>query len=106
MFDLEAILKQVQNTLNDFVQQSQPQETVTDVQGGKKTIELPAPPPSGGFSGSPSGDTEYDEAMAKWHRQVNAIILDAIPLGFKLKSSEIKEEKIVRHFAEIVVEKS
>ncbi len=101
--DLDAILKQAQSTWNELIK---PQETAVDMKSGKKTIELPPPPPAGGFSGSPSGDNEYDDAMAKWQKQVNAIILDAIPIGHRLKSSEIKEEKIVRHFAEIVVEKS
>jgi len=101
MFDLESILKQVQNTVNEFIK-SKPQETVTDV-SGKKIIELPEPPLAG--SSTRPVDTS-DEAMGKWQKQVNAMILDAIPIGFKLKSSEIKEEKIVRYFAEIVVEKS
>lgn len=72
----------------------------------KISVELPEPPPAGGFACCPSGDTEYDEAMEKWHKKVNAVILEAIPRGYKLQSSEVKEEKIVRHYANIVVEKS
>lgn len=70
----------------------------------KLEIDLPEEPPSGGYACCPSGDTEYDEAIAVWHKQVNKVILDAIPRGFRLKSSEIKKITVVRHFAEITVE--
>lgn len=108
MFDFEGFFKNLNTTWNEFVQDLKPktEETIIDMNSKKIQIDLPAPPPAGGFSGSPSGDNDYDEALAIWHKKVNAIILEAIPLGYKLKASEVKEEKIVRHFAEIVVEKS
>lgn len=108
MFDLDALLKNVSNSFNEFLQDLKPktEETIIDMNSKKIQIDLPAPPPAGGFSGSPSGDNEYDDALAAWQKKVNAIILDTIPLGYKLKASEVKEERIVRHFVEIVVEKS
>lgn len=72
----------------------------------KIQVELPEPPASGGFAGCPSGDNEYDDALIVWRALCNAKIVEAIPCGYDLKSSEIKEEKIVRHYADLVVEKS
>jgi len=67
----------------------------TDIGVGKKRIEVELPAP-------PSGDDE--EALADWCRSVNVKIVEAVPRGYNLKSSEVKE--VVRHVAEIVVEKS
>lgn len=104
--ELEKLWKSVLDTVKDTV--TPPKTTVKDMGMNKKQIEveLPAPPPSGGFAGCPSGDTEYEEAMREWEKDCNAQILAAIPRGYSLKSSEVKEERIVRHYANIVVEKS
>jgi hypothetical protein len=72
----------------------------------KLEIDLPEPPPAGGFSGCPSGDTEYDEAMDAWYAKCNEVILKAIPKGYRLKSSEVKKTTVVRNFAVIEVEKT
>ena len=69
-------------------------------------VELPAPPPAGGFACCPSGDNEYDDAVYEWQKKCNTMILAAVPRGYDLKSSEVKEERIVRHYANLVVEKS
>lgn len=71
----------------------------------KIEIELPEPPPAGGYASCPSGDTEYEEALDKWHEKVNALILKAVPRGYNLKSSEIKQTKVVRNYAVVEVEK-
>ena len=81
------------------------EEVEIDMNKKKITIELPEPPSAGSYSGGPSGDTEYNEAIDKWYKKVNAMIVDAIPHGYKLSSSDISEVKTVRHLAEIVVEK-
>lgn len=70
----------------------------------KIEIDLPECPSSGAFCGGPSGDNEYDEAMNKWRKQCNLKIIEAIPDGCSLKSSKIKEVKIVKHVAEITWE--
>lgn len=104
--DIDVWLKKIEKSWNEFLTfKEATQETIVDMNTKKLQIELPSPPSSGGFASCPSGDNDYDEAMAAWQKKVNAIILEAIPLGCKLKSSEIKEEKIVKHFAEIVIEK-
>lgn len=72
----------------------------------KIEIDLPEEPPSGSFSCCPSGDNEYDEALAEWRKKVNKVILEAVPYGFNLKSSDIKKTTVVRHFATIVVEEA
>jgi hypothetical protein len=71
----------------------------------KIEVELPEPPSSGGYASCPSGDTEYEEAMNEWHQKVNGIILKAVPKGYNLKSSEIKQTRTVRNFAVIEIEK-
>ena len=82
--------------------------TETDMKTEKKKmeVELPEPPPSGGYAACPSGDCEYDEAMDKWREKVNEVILKSIPKGYNLKSSEIKKTQVVRNFAIIEVERS
>jgi hypothetical protein len=70
----------------------------------KIEVELPEAPSAGGYSCCPSGDGEYDAAIAKWHEACNATILKAVPINHKLVSSEVKKTTIVRNFAEIVVE--
>jgi len=70
----------------------------------KIEIELPEEPPSGGYAACPSGDNDYDDAMKEWQKNVNAVILAAIPRGYNLKSCETKKVQIVRHYATIVVE--
>lgn len=72
----------------------------------KIEIDLPEEPPAGGYACCPSGDNEYDEALHEWRIKVNKLILDKIPRGFNLKSSEIKKVTVVRHFATIVVEQT
>jgi len=106
--ELEKLMKGVFDTLKDAVTVTPPKTTVKNMGANKQQIEveLPEPPPAGGFAGCPSGDCEYDDAIREWEKVCNAKILAAIPRGFSLKSSEVKEEKIVRHYANIVVEKS
>ena len=65
----------------------------------KIEIDLPEEPPSGGYASCPSGDNDYDDAMKEWQKNVNAVILAAIPLGYNLKSCETKKVQIVRHYA-------
>lgn len=72
----------------------------------KIEIDLPEEPPAGGYSGCPSGDNEYNEAMKEWQKDVNAVILAAIPRGYNLKSCETKKTQIVRHYATITLEES
>lgn len=57
------------------------------------TVEISVPP-------------DDEAGMANWRKDCNARILEAIPAGYTLKSSAVKEERIVKHYAEIVVEKS
>ncbi len=71
----------------------------------KIEVELPEPPSSGGYACCPSGDTEYEEAFDKWREKCNAVILKAVPKGYNLKSSEVKESRVVRHYAVIEVDK-
>lgn len=82
--------QQVVNTAKESVQTKE-----TDVGPNKKQIqvELPEPP-------------EGEEALAEYRKVCNARILEAVPSGYSLKSSEVKEERIVKHYADIVVEKS
>lgn len=109
MNDVEKFFTDIFNGIKDAVKPvTKPKTTETSAGMNKKKIEveLPEPPPAGGFSGCPSGDNEYDEAMDRWRKEVNGVILNAIPCGYVLQSSSVKEVKTVRHYAEIVVEKS
>ena len=67
-------------------------------------IDLPEEPSAGGYACCPSGDIAYDDAMKEWRNKVNEVILAAIPCGYNLKSCEIKNFQIVRHFAAITLE--
>ena len=110
MNDIETMLEGLGKWWEDVVSKAKEQvkKTETDISMTKKKIqvELPEPPSAGGFAGCPSGDCEYDEAIKKWQKECNAKILEAIPYGYSLKSSEVKEERIVRHYADLIVEKS
>jgi hypothetical protein len=105
MNEVEKFFTDILNGIKDAVK---PKTTETNAGMNKKKIEveLPEPPPAGGFAGCPSGDNAYDDALADWRKLCNTKILEAIPPGYTLKSSEIKEERIVRHYADLVVEKS
>lgn len=106
MKTIEQLIKDVMGSVKEMIDPVV-NMTESEIGMGKKKIEveLPEPPSSGGFAGCPSGDNDYDDAMKRWRQTANAIIVKAIPDGYDLKSSEIKETKVVRHFAEIVVEK-
>ncbi len=69
--------------------------TETNLGLNKKSIQVELPEP-------PTDEAALDD----WRQECNARILTAIPRGYTLKGSEIKEEKIVRHYADLVVEKS
>lgn len=102
MNELEKLLRGVVDTIKEAVDSaSKPmkpvKKTETDVGVNKKQIEVELPEP-------PSSDN--DDAMGEWEKLCNAKILEAIPRGYSLKSSEVKEVIIVRHYANIVVEKS
>ena len=109
MNEVERLFRGIFDTIKEVIEPKKPTSTTeVDLGMNKKKIqvELPEPPSSGGFAGCPSGDNEYEEALAVWRKEVNAKILQAIPTGYNLKSSEVKEERIVRHYADLVVEKS
>jgi hypothetical protein len=106
MTEVEKFLKGVLDNIKEAITPTKKTETDMDMNKKQLQVELPEPPPSGGFAGCPSGDTEYEDAMREWEKLCNAKILEAIPRGYNLKSSEIKEERIVRHYANIIVEKS
>ena len=107
MNEFEKFVNEVLNGIKDIVKPTvKPNTTETPLGANKKkvTVELSEPPSAGGFAGCPSSDCEYDEAMDRWRAECNAKIVAAIPKGYSLKSSEIKEEKIVRHYADLIVE--
>lgn len=113
MKELESLLKKIgplgEAVLESFkIMQQPPKTTETNLGINKKQIEveLSPPPPAGGFACCPSGDTEYEEALAKWRKECTAKIVAAVPTGYNLKSYEIKEEKIVKNYANLIVEKS
>ena len=110
MNDVERLFKGIIDSIKEVIEPKKPAANKTETSCGmnkkKIEVELPEPPSAGGFAGCPSGDNEYDEALEKWRKEVNAVILNAIPRGYKLQASEVKEVKTVRHYAEIVVEKS
>lgn len=110
MNDVERLFENFGNWWQDVINKDTEQVKKTETNFGinkkKIQVELPEPPPAGGFSGCPSGDTEYDDAIVIWQKTCNAKILEAIPNGYSLKSSEIKEDRIVRHYADLIVEKS
>lgn len=62
----------------------------------KRTIKVLLPS-SGSFSGSPSGDNEYDEACEK-------AIASQIPLGAKYISHKVERERVVRDWAVVTFE--
>lgn len=106
--ELERLLKGAFDAVKEAITVTPPKTTVKAVSPNQQQIEveLPEPPSAGGYASCPSGDTDYEEALADWRALCNAKVVAAIPRGFSLKSSEVKEEKIVRHYANIVVEKS
>jgi len=109
MKELDKFFKNVEDWLQDvFSKNGDIKSETKDLDMSRKiiTIDLPAKPSSGAFSSGPSGDTEYDEALNAWRKEVNARILESIPPGYSLQSSQVKHEKIVRDYAEIVVEKN
>lgn len=69
--------------------------TETDLGLNKKNVQVELP-------WQPTDEAMLDD----WRQECNARILTAIPRGYTLKGSEIKEEKIVRHYANLIVEKS
>lgn len=105
---VEKLFKDILDGIKEAVEPQPTKTTETDISMTKKKIEveLPEPPSAGGYASCPSGDTEYEEALADWKKVCNTKIVEAVPRGYDLKSSEVKTVKIVRHFAEIVVEKS
>lgn len=106
MNEVEKFLKNIIDGIKEVVTPTKTTETDMGINKKQIQVELPEPPPSGGFAACPSGDTEYEEALADWRALCNAKIIAAVPRGYNLKSSEVKEEKIVRHYANIIVEKS
>lgn len=100
---MNPIEKFFKDILDGIMEPAKTTETDMGVNKKKIQVELPDPPPPGGFA---SGDKEYDDALIAWRKLCNAKILEAIPRSYTLKSSEIKEEKIVRYYADLVVEKS
>jgi hypothetical protein len=107
MNEVEKFIKDILNGIKEVVTPAKTTETDVGVNKKQIQVELPPPPPTaGGFACCPSGNSEYDDAMRDWEKLCNAKILEAIPRGYSLKSSEVKEEKIVRHYANLVVEKS
>lgn len=66
-------------------------------------IDLPEPPDAGAFHSSLSGDSEYEDAMEKWRRSVNAKIVESVPRGHVLSGTEICKVQTVRHFAKLTV---
>ena len=98
MNEVENIYEELCKWWKETVESAKAKTTEKDLGADRKNIQVELPePPSGGYS-----DTEYDE----WRRKVNGIILEAIPRGYKLQSSDVKEIITVRHYADIVVEKA
>lgn len=108
MNDIEKIFKSVFDWAQDVAGNVKPivKETNINMNSKKIEVELPEKPSSGAYASCPSGDNEYNDAIEEWGKRVNAVVLNAIPRGYALKSSEVKEIKTVRQVAEIVVEKT
>ena len=95
MNDIEKLFGGLGDWCQDILNKAKETIKTTEISLGENrkrvTVELP----------EPSSDDD-----AAWRKACNARILDAIPEGYLLKSSEIKEETFVRRYADLIVEKS